>query len=136
MNDGPAAENVGRFSSAPWLDDDIRDAYRTAWDQPGALSAMLNWYRGSPMVVPQSGQPGRAFPITAEMRRKYRITMPHLLLWGAQDSALVHEAREDLGQFCEDLKVVEQEHASHWILHEKPRWVAAQISEFLEKHTV
>lgn len=34
--------------------------YITEWSQPGALSAMLNWYRASPVVVPP---PGITLPI-------------------------------------------------------------------------
>ena len=120
-----------KFSAAPWLNEDIRNEYRTAWSITGALSAMLNWYRGSPMVVPPSGTPGKEFTITDAMQEKYRITMPHLLLWGAQDTALLPEAREDLPLFCDDLTVHETDDASHWILHERPEWVAQNIQKFL-----
>ena len=120
-----------KFSAAPWLDEAIRDAYRAAWSQDNALPTMLNWYRSSPMIVPESGVPGKDFPITSDMYGKYKISMPHLLLWGRQDTALLPEAREGLGGFCADLKLLETDDASHWILHEKPEWVAQQIREFL-----
>ena len=120
-----------KFSSAPWLDDATKDAYRAAWSPPGALTAMLNWYRQSPMVVPDTDTPAQALPITDAMRQKYAVSMPHLLLWGLQDTALLPEARADLGTFCDDLSVMEHEEASHWILHEQPDWVAEQISAFL-----
>ena len=120
-----------KFSAAPWLNSKTRRNYIETWSQPGALPAMLNWYRSSPMVVPESNMPGREFPLTDTMYAKYRITMPHLLLWGLQDTALLPEAREDLDAFCEDLRVIESSDASHWILHEKPEWAAEKIEQFL-----
>ncbi|MDD9910881.1 MAG: alpha/beta hydrolase [Ahrensia sp.] len=119
------------FSSAPWLDESTRQDYREAWGRPGALPAMLNWYRGSPMIVPDSGSKPKSLPITAEMHQKYRIRMPHLLLWGMDDVALLPEARADLGQFCDDLTLHEISNASHWILHEQPDRVARHIRDFL-----
>lgn len=120
-----------KFSSAPWLDDATKDAYRTAWSPPGALTGMLNWYRESPITVPDMETAARDLPISDEMRQKYAVEMPHLLLWGEQDTALLPEARSDLGEFCADLSVIEHQEASHWILHEQPEWVAEQIGVFL-----
>ncbi|MEL6734868.1 MAG: alpha/beta hydrolase [Pseudomonadota bacterium] len=128
----PLMNMFEKFSAAPWLCEAIRQSYVDAWSQPGALSAMLNWYRGSPMVVPDSGTAPTPFPITDAMREKYALTMPHLLLWGMDDTALLPSARADLDQFCADLTVVEFEKASHWILHEKPDMVAAEIVQFLD----
>jgi len=120
-----------KFSAAPWLSEDIRNAYRTAWNQEGAMNAMLNWYRRSPMVVPPKGSPAQDFAISDAMREKYRISMPHLLLWGLDDTALLPEARKDLHLFCDSLNVQEIEGASHWLLHEKPLEVAETIKQFL-----
>lgn len=122
-----------KFSSAPWLTGDVKDAYRTAFGQAGALPAMLNWYRGSPMIVPESGGEPRSLPITQEMLEKYRIRMPHLVLWGLDDVALLPEARADLDNFCDSLTVEEVTGASHWILHEKPDRVAERIRRFLHR---
>ncbi len=122
-----------KFSSAPWLTDDVKEQYRAAWSQPGALPAMLNWYRSSPMIVPESGTVPRPLPITDDMREKYRIRMPHLVMWGLDDTALLPEAREDLEKFCDDLTVQEIENASHWILHEQPDLVTDRIKHFLDR---
>ena len=133
MRDGfrPMLNMFEKFSAAPWLTDDVKDQYRQAWSKDGAFSAMLNWYRSSPMIVPETGTPPQDFPITPDMETKYRIPMPHLLLWGQQDVALLPDAYSNLPQFCDHLSVVETNDASHWILHEKPEWVASEIRQFL-----
>ncbi len=133
-NFAPLLNMFEKFSAAPWLDEKVRDAYCTAWSKEGALPAMLNWYRGSPMVVPKSGTPAKALHITAQMEAKYRISMPHLLLWGMDDVALLPEARADLGRFCDRLEVQEFGNASHWILHEHPAAVAKAIAGFLSQN--
>jgi len=130
-NYGPLMNMFEKFSAAPWLTDEIRANYIKAWSKPGALSAMLNWYRGSPMIVPESGTPPKALPITDAMREKYAVIMPHLLLWGMDDTALRPSTRADLDSFCKDLTLIEFEQASHWILHEQPDAVAREIEQFL-----
>lgn len=122
-----------QFSSAPWLTDKTRDAYRASWSEAGALSAMLNWYRGTPMVVPPKGAPAQDFPIGDDMRAKFYIPMPHLLLWGEKDTALLPSTHEELPKFCANLSVCETENAGHWILHEEPDWVAQRMIEFLAR---
>ena len=120
-----------KFSSAPWLTPSIEDAYREAWSGEGRLTAMLNWYRASPMVVPPPDAEPVDLTITDAMREKYRIAMPHLLIWGLDDQALRRVARQNLSEFCADLTVVELEGASHWLLHEKPDHMAKLIRDFV-----
>ena len=45
-----------RFGPQPWLTPHKRAGYLEAWRQPGALTAMLNWYRATPIVVPKEGE--------------------------------------------------------------------------------
>ena len=130
-NFGPLLNMFERFSAAPWLTEDTKDNYRAAWSEGGALDCMLNWYRASQMDVLDTEEPLRELTIADEMRAKYRIAMPHLLIWGQQDVALQPEAYEDLNQFCDRLTFIEKNDASHWILHEHPQWVAQQIEGFL-----
>ena len=118
-----------KFSAAPWLMEEKRGAYAAAWD--GALPTMLHWYRATPLVVPKPDEPPRPFPFTDEMRSKYRVAMPHLVLWGVEDTALLPEAREGLEAFCNDVRVHQIEGASHWLLHERPDEVARAMREWL-----
>ncbi len=80
--------------------------YRAAWNQPGAMTAMLNWYR-------------------ALFRRPYRLPshpdlpMPVLILWGGQDFALGRELAERSRRACPHADLVVFEGANHWIQREK-----------------
>ncbi len=119
------------FSPTPWLDDETRQGYVDAWSQPGAVDNMLNWYRASPMVVPPIDAPAKTMIFDDAQKQKHAITMPHLLIWGMDDPALLPEARADLHEFCDDLTVVEIEGADHWIIHSHGDLVAREIREFL-----
>ncbi|MEL6785500.1 MAG: alpha/beta hydrolase [Pseudomonadota bacterium] len=121
-----------KFSTAPWLDEAKRAQFIDAWSQPGAITAMLNWYRGSPMEVLGMEAPARVLEIDDAMREKFHVPMPHLLLWGEKDTALLEDARADISAFCDDVQLETHPHASHWILHEDADWVAAQIRGFLK----
>jgi pimeloyl-ACP methyl ester carboxylesterase len=57
--------------------------------------------------------------------------MPHLLLWGMGDQALLPVSRTTLGDYCDDLTVREFEGADHWIVHQRTQEVIAAIREFV-----
>lgn len=106
-----------------------RAAYIDEWSQPGALSAMLNWYRASGIVVPKPGEdtqrPGwidAAFP---------QLAMPVLVLWGMKDKALLPQQLEGLGDLVEDLTLVCIPDAGHFVTWESPGEVTAAIRAFL-----
>ena len=120
-----------KFSATPWLDEAAREGYRTAWSHPGALAAMLNWYRASPLIVPEPGSPPKEMQITDKLKTKFAITMPHLLIWGMKDPALLPQSREKLGQFCRDLKLVEVKDGDHWLLHTHDSEIATEIRQFV-----
>ena len=57
--------------------------------------------------------------------------MPHLVVWGMDDVALLPECLDGLEELAPDLRIVRVEGAGHWILHSKPEPVIAAIEEFL-----
>ncbi|MEC9311237.1 MAG: alpha/beta hydrolase, partial [Pseudomonadota bacterium] len=63
---------------------------------------------------------------------KLRVRMPHLLVWGLGDSALLPEATEGLETYCDDLTRVEIEGADHWLVHQRPDEVAQILRTWLE----
>jgi pimeloyl-ACP methyl ester carboxylesterase len=103
-------------SSKPGAFDDVElERYRQAWEQDGALTAMLNWYRAMPLA-----RPSRA-----------RITMPVRVLWGDADSALGKGLAEAALRYCDQGEVTHVPGATHWLHHEKPAAVNDMLIHFL-----
>ena len=118
-----------KFSTCRWLDDATRERYRAIWQE--ALPTMIDWYRATPLRVPLPDAPDESMPFTAEMRERYRVRCPHLLLWGVEDTALLPASHEGLDDFADDLTVRRLEGASHWLLHERPDEVAGLMRDWL-----
>ena len=122
---------LSRFGPQPWLTPEKRAAYVEAWSAPGALTAMLNWYRASPLVVPQPGEtvdPAKVMKLDPAL---LRIRMPHLVLWGMDDRALLPVSRATLADYCDDLTVREIAGADHWVVHQRTDVVIGHLRDFL-----
>ena len=122
-----------RFGPQPWLTPDKTRGYLEAWSQPGALTGMLNWYRATPIVVPKPGQPVDPTTVPKLAPAQLRVRMPHLVIWGMDDRALLPEARAGLDGYCDDLTLREVAGADHWIVHQKTDEVIAHVSDFLAR---
>ncbi|MGY6709610.1 MAG: alpha/beta fold hydrolase [Rhizobiaceae bacterium] len=119
------------FSTTGFMDEDMRAAYIETWSRPGALTAMLNWYRASPILVPE---PGTEAIMPPELSKgDFTLPMPHLVLWGEADQALLPSTIDGLGRYASDLTIRRFADASHWILHEKPADVAQAMRDFLQR---
>lgn len=101
----------GTFSAADLA------VYRAAWSQPGAMTAMLNWYRAALRARP-SRPPGS------------RIHGPTLLIWGTQDRFLGAEMAQPSIDLCDDGHLVFLEEATHWVQHEEPERVNRLLIDF------
>jgi len=99
-----------------FTDEEIQ-VYREAWSQPGALTAMVNWYRAGLRV--------RASPPPS-----LRVTVPALLIWGTKDRALGEELAKPSIDFCDHGLLARIEEATHWLQHEEPGRVNALIGDF------
>jgi epoxide hydrolase 4 len=119
------------FGPQPWLTPQKRAGYIEAWSAPGALTGMLNWYRAAPLLVPQPGEvvdPGMAPKLDPA---QLRIRMPHLVIWGMDDGALLPSSRATLPDYCDDLTVREIAGADHWVVHQRTDEVVGHLREFL-----
>lgn len=91
--------------------------YQKAWDQPGALTGMLNWYRAGlrhPEKLPSS-----------------TINVPTLLIWGKKDAFLKHEMAQPSIDLCPSGKLIFLENVGHWLVHEEPQKISQLIHEFI-----
>jgi pimeloyl-ACP methyl ester carboxylesterase len=112
-----SSSRPGTFSESDF------DQYRQAWSQPGAYSAMLNWYR----AVFRYGSP---------QPRNSRITLPTLILWGKQDRFICHDAAEASLALCDQGRLQTYETATHWLQHEEPADINRRIIEFLRERSI
>jgi pimeloyl-ACP methyl ester carboxylesterase len=100
--------------------------YVAAWNQPGALTAMLNWYRASPLHPPEP-----AAPLPELDPALFRVRVPTLVIWGERDQALLPPVLDGLGDHVDHLQVERIPDASHWVVHERSDRVTASIERFL-----
>ena len=122
-----------KFSQSDWLDEPLRQTYRAAWSQPGRLKAMLHWYNSSPIHVPDGKEEPspNTLPLYGASRQDFRIAMPHLLIWGERDQALLPSANRSLEQFCDHLERINLPDADHWLLHTHGDRISDQIRTFI-----
>ncbi|WP_370400994.1 alpha/beta fold hydrolase [Sulfitobacter sp. JB4-11] len=113
-----------------WLSGATRAAYLTEWAREGRLRGMINWYRASPLVLARPGEPVADVPELPVNRLQVRC--PHLLVWGAEDRALLPEATAGLEDFVADLTRVEIPGADHWLHHQQPEKVAKVILDWVD----
>jgi pimeloyl-ACP methyl ester carboxylesterase len=103
--------------------------YLADWSQPGAFTAMLNWYRASPLLVPP---PGITVPLPDMLLRLSRkIRIPTLVVWGMKDPALLPVQLDGLEELVDDLQVARLPDAGHFAPWEAPDDVAAALAPFL-----
>ena len=108
-----------------WLKGARMDEYCHAWKGAEGLKTMVHWYRATGLYIPKAGEPIKPMPkMNAE---QMRIIMPHLLLWGAGDTALLPEAFAGLDHLTDDFTLVDIEETDHWLHHQAPDVVAKTI---------
>ena len=111
--------------------EDDRQAYLTAWSQPGALTGSLNWYRAAGIGPPtKADAKAHSFEPSAGPSK---VNVPTLVIWGEKDQALVKENLDGLEEYVPDLTVRRIADGTHWVIHEQPALVAAHIREFLAR---
>jgi len=93
--------------------------YKKAWSQPGAITAMLNWYRAAVQYRP-------AVP------RDMRVRVPALMLWGMKDLALSHRMARPSIDYCDDGKLIFYEDATHWVQLDAAGEVNRLLIEFFK----
>ena len=106
-----------------------KQQYLADWSQPGALTAMLNWYRAAKVVVPP---PGVTIPLPDLLLRAFpRVKVPTLVIWGMRDTALLPLQLDGLEGLVEDLAIARLPEAGHFAPWEAPEAVAVALGPFL-----
>jgi pimeloyl-ACP methyl ester carboxylesterase len=123
-NDAQGARELLRRSGMPgsFTEEDL-EHYRAAWTQSGALKSMINWYRSA--IRTWFGYSFRSDP------KLPHITVPTLMLWGVQDTALGYEMAQPSIDLCEDGELVPFEDATHWVQHDEAEAVTQRLLAFI-----
>jgi pimeloyl-ACP methyl ester carboxylesterase len=94
------------------------EKYKEAWSQPGAMTAMINWYRAA--VRDRSW-------ILNEMR----IRVPTLVMWGMKDFALTHRMARPSLDYVEKGNLIFFPEATHWVQRDAAEEVNHYLIDFL-----
>ncbi len=111
------ARTLRRTSRPGTFGADDLTPYREAWAQPGALTAMLNWYRAL-----RHDAWGLAVP---------RIRVPVRVIWGDRDAFLSRGLVEAGAALCDRSDSFHLPTATHWVQHEEADAVNHLLIDFL-----
>ncbi|WP_164155339.1 alpha/beta fold hydrolase [Sandarakinorhabdus rubra] len=94
----------------------VLEEYRRNALIPGALTAMINYYRANLGILDETSAP---------------IDVPTLMLWGEEDTALDVKLTEGYGPHVKDFTLVRFPNVSHWVQQEAPVPVNSAMLEWL-----
>ena len=100
-----------------FTDEDI-EKYKEAWSQPGAITAMINWYRAVIRYQP---------PIPKDPR----IRVPTLMMWGTKDFALSHRMARPSMDYCDEGNLIFFPDATHWVQRDAADEVNHYLVDFI-----
>lgn len=92
-------------------------AYKEAAAKPGALTAMLNYYRN-------------VFQGLLD-REWHLLEMPMLMVWGEKDIAFGKELTYGMDAYAKNLQIEYIPNCSHWVQEEQPQLLNQYLREFL-----
>lgn len=109
-----------------------RAIYLRQWQMPGAFTAMLNWYRASPITIPPVDYEGPPPPaIQAFLDKPFPVLkMPVLLIWAMDDHALRPSLLEGIDALIENL-TLKQLPGGHFVTWENHVAVTEAMDAFL-----
>lgn len=94
-------------------------AYKDAAAKPGAMTAMLNYYRN----IFQQGMLSGDWGI---------LEIPTLMIWGENDTALGKELTYGTQAYVRNFQIKYIPNCSHWVQQEQPQLVNQYMREFLD----
>jgi len=108
---------------------DEKPVYLEQWGQPGAMTAMLNWYRASTLLVPAMDEtPERPAFLNGPFPP---LKVPTLVIWGMDDKALLPVQLEGLEALVPDLTLKKLEDVGHFAPWEAPEKVTGAMRAWL-----
>ncbi len=99
----------------------VLEHYRRNALAPGAMTAMLNYYRAN------------IAGLTGDRAATPLIEAPTLMIWGEEDTALGLELTEGYEPYVADLTLERLPGVSHWVQQEAPAAVNARLLAWLDR---
>ena len=94
------------------------EKYKEAWSQPGAMTAMINWYRVAVLHQP---------PILQDPC----VRVPTLMMWGIQDFALSLRTARPSMDYVKEGNLIFFPEATHWVQRDAAEEVNHYLIDFL-----
>ena len=121
-------EMIRSSSASPELfPDELVQTYSDNAAQPGALKAMINYYRALVRGGGAKRQKDLGYP---------QIETPTLMVWGEDDMALTKETTYGTEEFVRELTIRYLPRISHWVQQDAPVETNAMMSAFLRGEPV
>jgi len=119
--DGRAVANafVGMAVDKSRFPPEVTDVYRRNALLPGAMTAMINYYRANTGLLSRFGRGAPA------------IDIPTLMIWGEEDKALDIACTEGYQTLVQDFTLERLPNVSHWVQQEAPEKVNAILADWL-----
>ncbi|KAB7738633.1 alpha/beta fold hydrolase [Parvibaculum sedimenti] len=106
--------------------DSVLEQYRKTAMLPGAMTAMINYYRAA--FRNRSG--------TGALTNPPQLKTPTLMIWGEEDSALGRELTYGTEKLVKDFTIRYLPQVSHWVQQEAPEAVNAMLRAWIEGRPV
>ena len=103
--------------------DEILAHYQAHALRPGAMTAMLNYYRANFAALVRQTEPAC-------------VETPTLMIWGEEDAALGVELTEGYAPYVADFTLRRLSGVSHWVQQEAPDRVNAALDEWLTERRI
>ena len=94
------------------------EKYKEAWSRPGAMTAMINWYRAALQYQPP-------------LPKDPRIKVPTLMMWGMKDFALSHRMARPSMDYVDEGNLIFFPEATHWVQRDAADEVNHYLVDFL-----
>lgn len=119
-----------KWDSPNAMEPEERAALLEDWQNREAAFGMLNYYRASPIKVPEMDAP-LELPADFAPPTLPKLTIPTLVIWALDDLALPPENLDGLEDDIDPLTIVKVPDCGHFVPWEAPEAVNAAMEEFL-----
>lgn len=92
--------------------------YKEAWSQPGAMTAMVNWYRAVIRYMPK-------------LPKDPRVRVRTLMMWGMKDVALSHRMARPSMDYVDEGNLILFPETTHWVQHDEAEAVNHYLLDFI-----